>query len=83
MGYTKEELRLIWLDSFINLEYKHKKFLYDAFSCGETVSGFLEKRKDEIVSATGDGQYASLYNSANKEYMDFVVSGLSRNGVSF
>lgn len=81
MGYTKEELRLIWLDSFINLEYKHKKFLYDAFSRGETVSGFLEKRKDEIVSATCDGQYASLCNSANKEYMDFVVSGLERNGV--
>ena len=28
-GYTREELCLIWLDSFTELEYKHKKMLLD------------------------------------------------------
>ena len=38
--YLEKELRIIWLDSFVGLEYKHKleiyNFIKDAKSLGHT-----------------------------------------------
>lgn len=81
MVYTKEELRLIWLDGFINLEYKYKKALSESFSGDTRINDFLEIRKQDIISLIGEEQYRTLFNSSNKDYLDFVLDGLERNGI--
>ena len=42
MKYTNSELCLIWLDSFIGLEYKHKKQIYNLINGKESIKEVLE-----------------------------------------
>ena len=56
MVYTKEELRLIWLDSFVNFEYKHKKALCDCLSGDVPIGDFLKNGKQDIIAAVGEEQ---------------------------
>ena len=81
MVYTKEELRLIWLDSFVNFEYKHKKALCDCLSGDVPIGDFLKNGKQDIITAVGEEQYSTLFNSASKNYLDFILNGLERNGI--
>ena len=43
MKYDNSELCLIWLDSFIGLEYKHKKELYNLINGKDGIKELLVK----------------------------------------
>ena len=81
MKYTERELCLIWLDSFIGLEYKHKAILYQNLGDVKGIKSFIEKNAEYIKKEIGENNYSTLINSANKEYLDYVLSGLDKNGV--
>ncbi len=81
MKYTIKELSLIWLDSFIGLEYKHKVQIYQFLSQSQTVSQGLMLAKDYILSSVGENEFKTMLGSANQTYLDFVLSELERRDI--
>ena len=43
-AYTNSELCLIWLDSFLGLEYKHKQELYNCINGKTDLKAFDEEK---------------------------------------
>ena len=81
MKYSTKELCLIWLDSFIGLEYKHKAELYKKLNSESKIKDFIQENKGYILEFIGENNYNTLINSANGEYLNFVLEGLNRAGV--
>lgn len=81
MKYTKEELCLIWLDSFIGLEYKHKKEIYQKIVCASKIKDAIVLLKEYIVNNVGESEYTLLKNSATDDYLKFVLNSLEKAGV--
>ncbi len=79
--YTKEELSLIWLDSFIGLEYKHKVQIYEFLNQSLKIRDGLMLAKDYILSSVGENQFNTMLSSANQPYLDFVLNQLDRNQI--
>ena len=73
MHYTKEELCYIWVDSFIGLEYKNKVQIYNYIAESDGIATALKQAKSEIVQMLNEQDYSLLINSANKQYLDFVI----------
>lgn len=80
-GYTKRELCLIWLDSFIGLEYKHKQTLINIAGQSLDAKSIVEKGKDYILNSLSANVYSTLKNSLNVEYMQSVLTNLEKSGV--
>ena len=81
MKYTNAELCLIWLDSFLGLEYKHKQQLYSQIIGKPDIKAIIEKSSDYIKSAVGEKEFSTLVNSANAEYLNYTLSGLEKRGI--
>lgn len=81
MKYTNGELCLIWLDSFVGLEYRHKQELYKLIEGKTEIKFLLEKGREYIINAIGEKEYGTIVGSANANYMDFILSGLERRKV--
>lgn len=81
MKYTKEELCLIWLDSFIGLEYKHKKEIYKTIVSSSKIKDAIVSLRAVIVNNIGENEYNLLLNSATDEYLKFVLTSLEKSGV--
>lgn len=75
-SYTSEELCLIWLDSFIGLEYKHKCELYKYIDGKSGIKSIIESGREYIIKAVGEKEYSTLVASANKSYLDYVLKSL-------
>lgn len=80
-SYTNRELCLIWLDSFVGLEYKHKLELYEKISGASGIKNLIEQNKDYLISTVGEKQYTTLLSSANPEYFKFIMDGLAERSV--
>ena len=80
-NYTKEELCLIWLDSFIGLEYKHKEKLIELVEETPKIPAVVESAKDYLIGEVGENEYNTIKNSATKEYLDFILSEYDKKGV--
>lgn len=79
--YDNSELCLIWLDSFIGLEYKHKQAVYGMINGKADIKELLVKGKDYIISNIGNNEYSTLLNSANSEYLRFILDQLDRKNI--
>ncbi len=79
--YTKEELCLIWLDSFDGLEYKHKKIIFDFIKSEERITDGLNLAKDYIVNNVGENEFNTMISSANQTYLNYVLDELNRKGI--
>ncbi len=79
--YDQNELCLLWLDSFVGLEYKHKFSLYQKLRGQTNLKGLIEQNKDYVCSQMGTNQYECLVNATNKAYLDNVLNGLERRQV--
>lgn len=82
MKYTQKELCLIWLDSFVGLEYKHKKQLYEYLGENDGIKELLNSGKDYLVSELGENLYNTVYGSANKFYLDSILDGLNKRQIT-
>ncbi len=80
--FTKEQLCIIWLDSFLGLEYKHKVQILEGVKETSSINAFLDKAKEYLITCVGENEYATLKASANKEYLDFVLDGYKKKGVT-
>lgn len=81
MLYTKEELCLIWLDSFEGLEYKHKNTLINLADGEINAKSIVEKGKDYILTTLDANVYSTLKSALTREYIDFVLQGLEKKGI--
>lgn len=81
-SYTNEELCLIWLDSFIGLEYKHKHELYKYIDGKSGIKSLIENGKEYIIKAVGEKEYSTLVASANKSYLDYVLKNLDDRNIT-
>lgn len=80
--YSKRELCLIWLDSFVGLEYKHKRELIPLIEEFADIPTVLDRAKDYLMLSLGEQVYKTLKTSANKEYLEFILKSYSDKGVS-
>lgn len=81
MKYTSSELCYIWLDSFLGLEYKHKRELYNYIDGKSDIKNIIESAREYIVSAVGESVYNTVHSSATGEYLSYVLKGLDDRGV--
>lgn len=81
MKYTKQELCLIWLDSFLGLEYKHKKELYNYIDGKSDIKSLVLSMRDYIVCAVGENEFNTIYSSANQTYLDYVLDELDKKDI--
>lgn len=78
--YTKEEKILLWLDSFLGLEYKHKAYLIDYVKESSGIEDFL-LRAGEYISSAIPNASATIKWSANEEYLERNIKELNTLGV--
>ena len=79
--YTKDELSLIWLNSFDGLEYKHKEIIFDFIKNQDRITDGLNLAKDYIVKNVGENEFNTMLSSANQTYLNYVLDELNRKGI--
>lgn len=82
MKYSEGEKLLIWLDSFLGLEYRHKEAIFDLVKDSPEIKNALEKGREYFVTEIGEKQYSTIVNSANAPYFAYIMDGLSRRNVT-
>ena len=80
--YSQQELCLIWLDSFIGLDYKHKKKLYEYINDKTDIKALLDAGKEYLIKELGDKIYNTVLSSANKIYLEYVLNGLNKRNIT-
>ncbi len=81
-NYNQRELCLIWLDSFIGLEYKNKQALYSLLLDKSGIRNIILQNKEYITSLIGENEYNTLYSSACGEYFNAVIEELDKKGIT-
>lgn len=79
--YNSGELCLLWLDSFLGLEYKHKQELYKLIKGKTEIKNVLSEGRPYIENAIGAERYSLLLSSANSTYLNYIIDGLERKGI--
>lgn len=80
-GYERKELSLIWLDSFLELDYKQKQTLLTLVGEEFDAKSLVEKGKEYIISKLSADVYNTLKNSLTVEYIQSVVGTLEQKGI--
>ena len=80
-NYTKAERFIICLDSFLGLEYKHKKEIINLIDKTDNVEQFIEIAKEYIIKVIGQKEHRTLKNSVSEEYADYLINALDKKGV--
>ena len=80
-NYTNEELCLIFIDSFLEIDYKIKREILNFIDDKTTFEDFTDKVLQYLVTVVGGKEYNTIKASANKEYLDFLLENLDKKGV--
>lgn len=80
--YTTCELCLLWLDSFIGLEYVHKQELFKLINGKTDIKGLIESGREYIINSIGADKYTLIHGSATQTYLDYVLDQLKRNEIT-
>ena len=62
-NYLDIEKCLVWLDSFLGFEYKHKKIIFDSVDESTSISEFISLVKEYIKLNLGDKENLGLLSS--------------------
>lgn len=81
MKYTKEELKLVWLDSFFKLDYGVKTALNNLLRKHQSIVDGLEQNKEFILTKVDNQTYEELISSANESYLKYVIENLEKKGI--
>lgn len=79
--YLEKELRIIWLDSFVGLEYKHKVEIYKFIKDAKRIGQGLENAREYIIANVGQNEYTTMQNSLNQAYLDYILEEFDRKGI--
>lgn len=81
MNYSQKELSLIWLDSFTDLAYKHKREIYNLIESKQDIKSIIASNSEYLETLIGASALSSILASANKEYLSYILEGLSSRSV--
>ena len=81
MKLNQKETFCIWVDSFLGLEYKHKKYLYDGFH-GQKIIDYLQAEKDYLVNGAGENAFNTIKQSCNNDYIAFLIAELEKRNIT-
>lgn len=81
MKYTKAELSIIWLDSFSELEYKHKREFINFIKETPDLNALLQEYGEVLEKEKGGKFLSSLKSSLTKEYFDNLLLELDRKKI--
>lgn len=81
MKLNQKETFCIWVDSFLGLEYKHKKHLYDGFH-GQKIIDYLQAEKDYLVNGAGENAFNTIKQSCNNDYIAFLIAELEKRNIT-
>lgn len=79
--YTKEELSLIWLDSFSFLDYRRKLELYKLIRSATEIKRVIENNREYVCASVGEKEYLTLLVSCNGEYLNNVLLELEKRKI--
>lgn len=80
-NYLDIEKCLVWLDSFLGFEYKHKKIIVDSLDETTSTNEFISLVKEYIESNLGDRENTHLLSSFSSEYINFLIENLDKNNI--
>ena len=72
-NYTNEEIRYIWLDGFLGLEYKSKCEIIEYIKCDKDLRITLIEHKGEIISIIGEKEFSTLLNASAEIYIKYLL----------
>ena len=81
MILNQKETFCIWVDSFLGLEYKHKKHLFDGFN-GQKIIEYLNGEKKYLVNSVGESAFNTIIQSCNNEYILHLVKQLENKDIT-
>lgn len=81
-SYKKKDLLIIWLDSFIGLEYHKKVAFLEKLKESKSIKNTVEENKEFLISSFGEKVYNTVLSSSNNEYVSFVMERLKDKGVT-
>ena len=82
MKYKENELALLWIDSFLNLSYYDKQYLYSLIKGKEHIKSVLEGNSIEIIEKVTKEAFDQIINSANREYFASIIGELEEKGIT-
>ncbi len=82
MKYNESELALLWIDSFLNLKYVDKQFIYSLISGKSEIKKILEENRASLNQRLSDNIASTIISSANKDYFDGILSSLYSRGIT-
>ena len=81
-GYTDDELRLIWIDGFTDIDYAAKRKIADITEEFFPTKDNLISHKAEVIAAVGEKVYERLYNAADNAYLLKLLGEYGKAGVT-
>lgn len=82
MKYLKDELKLIWVDSFVNLDYGIKSAIYEKVKEYSSIKDGLEENREYLISRVCEESFSELLNSANQVYLQYVLDNLQTKNIT-
>jgi len=79
--YTKDERAVIWLDSFLGLEYKYKVSILNNAKQPFEITENLPKFSSLIINFVGESVYNNMQMSLNESYIDLLIKNLEDNNI--
>lgn len=77
--YNKDELLLIWIDSFDFLDNETKQILFSKLKNEKDYKNFLSVNKETVINAIKEENYNKLIYSANQDYLDYHLKLYDKN----
>lgn len=81
MKYTKEEVSLIWLDSFLNLTYKTKLKMVESVKDPKELKENFYPFKDLIIADGGEELFNLMQRSNTENYTNYILGALDRRNL--
>ena len=79
MQYTKDELAVIFVDSFDFLDYKHKNIVIDAYVDTGSLKDAIVN--DSVTSEISNDKLSEINSCLTKDYIDNLVSVMDKQDV--
>lgn len=82
MKYTQDELLLIWVDSFEEIDYEYKQQIYNLIKGIKEIKKTLEDNKIDLIRKIGEEKYRTLIDSANSDYLNSLNEKYYEDGIT-
>ena len=79
--YSKDDMAVIWLDSFVGLEHKNKVAILEQADYPAQVIENLSKFCTFITKITSESLYNNIYSALNENYINSILFNLEKKNI--